>query len=164
MLDIRRIIVPVDFYQYSNDLAEFAIGIANKLEADVTFVHVAEYILSYSDYSPEPDKRLDEAIGIYAESKMETLVEKSKKTCPGCKGVVLRGVVSDGIVQYARENEVDMIIMATHGAKGIEKILMGSVADRVLKQSPCPVLIFNPYKGERGFQSDSSMKKSAQPA
>lgn len=158
MQDIRRIIVPVDFYQYSNDLAEFAIGIANKLEADVTFVHVAEYILSYSDYSPEPDKRLDEAIGVYAASKMETLVENSKKTSPGCKGVVLRGVVSDGIVQYARENEIDLIIMATHGAQGIEKILMGSVADRVLKRSPCPVLIFNPYKGERGSTSSSSIK------
>lgn len=158
MQDIRRIIVPVDFYQYSNDLAEFAIGIANTLEADLTFVHIAEFILKYSDYSPESDKRLDEAIGVYAASKMETLVENSKKTCPGCKGVVLRGVVSDGIVQYARENEIDLIIMATHGAQGIEKILMGSVADRVLKRSPCPVLIFNPYKGERGSPSSSSIK------
>jgi len=55
-------------------------------------------------------------------------------------------------VAFARDNAVDMIIMATHGAKGIEKILLGSVADRVLKRAHCPTLVFNPYRGEQGYQ------------
>jgi nucleotide-binding universal stress UspA family protein len=52
----------------------------------------------------------------------------------------------DTIVDTARGEEADLIIIATHGTKGLEKILLGSVTERVLQQAPCPVLTMNPYK------------------
>ena len=77
--------------------------------------------------------------------------------------MVLRGDTVDAIIEYVEEKKIDLIIMGTHGAKGIEKILLGSVAERVLKRVSCPTLIFNPYKGERGYQISSSIKESVLP-
>jgi len=166
MQNIQQIIVPVDFHQHTEDLAAFAIGIANKLEAKLTFLNVSRIMAegaSYSDVVPTSFAAVDEELFGYAQKKMTNLVEKSKSTCPGCTGVVLKGEVADAIVDYVSDKNCDMIIMATHGAQGIEKILLGSVAERVLKRASCPVLIFNPYKGERGYQISSPINEILQP-
>lgn len=163
MKTIDKIIVPVDFHQHTNELADFAIGIATKLEASVLFVHVAsvaEHALSLLDHGPEAFKLLNEKINAHAEQRMAALLEKSKEVCPGCKGLVLNGDVADALIAYSMENSIDLIIMGTHGAQGIEKILLGSVAERVLKRSSCPVLVFNPYKGESGYKISSSIKEA----
>ncbi|MBV5318446.1 MAG: universal stress protein, partial [Desulfobulbaceae bacterium] len=68
-----------------------------------------------------------------------------------------------GIVEYAEKQATDLIIMATHGAKGIEKILLGSVAERVVKRASCPILLFNPYKGERGYTISAPINATIQP-
>ena len=166
MKTIEKVVVPVDFHQHTNDLADFAIGVATKLEASVLFVHVAsvaEHALSLLDYSAEAFKLLNEKINAHAEEKMAALIEKSKTLCPGCNGVVLNGDVADALIAYTMENNIDLIIMGTHGAQGIEKILLGSVAERVLKRSSCPVLVFNPYKGESGYKISSSIKEAVLP-
>jgi len=163
MENIREIIVPVDFYQHTDDLAGFAIGIARKLEGKITFVHVAENILVDSLLNPESYKKLDATIRDHAESKMASLLEKTREACPACSGVVLRGDTVDGIIKYVEDMRIDLIIMGTHGARGIEKILLGSVAERVLKRVSCPTLVFNPYRGERGYQISSSIKESVLP-
>jgi nucleotide-binding universal stress UspA family protein len=163
MLNIQKIIVPVDFHTHTSDLAEFAIGIANKLEAKITFIHAIEYALSYLDFSPESFKELNENLNANAEEKMKALVAKSKGACPECEGVVLTGDVADAIVSYASDNAIDMIIIGTHGAQGIEKILLGSVAERVVKRASCPTLVFNPYKGERGYKITPSIQETVLP-
>ncbi len=163
MQSIQKIIVPVDFHTHTNDLAEFAIGIANKLEAKITFVHTIEYALSYLDYSPESFKDLNANITAHAEEKMAALVAKSKSACPECEGIVLNGDVADTIVSYANDNAIDMIIIGTHGAQGIEKVLLGSVAERVVKRASCPTLVFNPYKGERGYKITPSIQETVLP-
>jgi nucleotide-binding universal stress UspA family protein len=163
MNTINKIIVPVDFYQHTNDLADFAVDIAAKLEADVHFVHVTSgphYDLSLIDYSPEAFKQLNDKITAHAEEKMSALVEKSRKLCPGCKGAVLKGEVVDELLAYSMDNDSDLIIIGTHGAQGIEKVLLGSVAERVVKRSSCPVLVFNPYKGERGYTISPSTREA----
>jgi len=163
MENIREIIVPIDFYQHTDDLAKFAIGIARKLEGKITFIHVVESILADSLLNPESYQKLDATIRDHAESKMAALLEKNREACPACLGVVLRGDTVDGIIKYVEDKKIDLIIMGTHGARGIEKILLGSVAERVLKRVSCPTLVFNPYRGERGYQISSSIKESVLP-
>ena len=153
MKEIRQVIVPVDFEQHTDQLAEFAIGLANKLGAKVTFVHVVQEGEYYSDYDSSSFEEFEARIQNNAEKKMAALREKNKTSCTGSTGVLLSGDTVDCIVAYARDQEVDLIIMATHGSKGIEKILLGSVTDRVLKRAHCPTLVFNPYRGERGGKS-----------
>ena len=148
MRDIRNIAVPVDFNQHTNMLVEFAVGIANKLEAKITFLHVGGKIEYHSEFRPELAVRIDAEIQSFAEKKMTALLEKTKVNCPTCTGLVLAGDVTDSVVEYVREHDIDLIIIGTHGARGIGKILLGSVAERVLKRAPCPTLVFNPYKGE----------------
>jgi len=153
MPNIRRIIVPIDFQKHTDDIAEFAINIAKKLDAKPTFVNVVEYfakVASYSDVYPVSFIEVDAELFGHAQKKMAELLEQNKVSCPGCTGVVLRGDAADSIVAYGKEQQADLIIMGTHGAQGIEKILLGSVAERVLKSASCPILIFNPYKGDRG--------------
>jgi len=166
MINIQQVAIPVDFHQHTDDLAAFAISIAGKLGAKPTFIHVVEHIAtvaSYTDLYPASYLEIDEEIHGYAKKMMAALLEKNKTACPNCAGLVLRGDVADGIVEYADKQAVDLIIMGTHGAKGIEKILLGSVAERVLKRASCPILLFNPYKGERGYQISSPINASVQP-
>lgn len=163
MQDIRQILVPVDFHQHTDDLAEFAIGIANKLEARITFLHIVEEVAYISEYSADTFVTIDEELRGYAEKKMSTFLEKYQNASPGCAGLVLTGDVADSLVQYADENGVDLIIMATHGKQGIEKIMLGSVAERVLKRAHCPTLVFNPYRGDRGYQISTSINAAVQP-
>jgi len=151
MKEIREVVVPVDFQQYTSDLAEFAINIATKLGGKVTFVHVIELVSYYQDLAIISAIDIDAELKAKAEEKMEALVGKSATSAPDCSGTVIMGDIADTIVEYAQTNDADMIIMGTHGARGIEKILLGSIAERVLQRAHCPILAYNPYKGERRF-------------
>jgi len=166
MQNIKQIVVPVDFHQHTEDLAEFAISIASKLGAKLTFIHVAMNIVEsgvYPDVYPSSFEAIDKEILGLAQKKMNALVEKSKGACPGCAGQVLRGEAADAIVDYVNALEDALVVMGTHGAKGIEKVLLGSVAERVLKRVSCPILVFNPYKGERGYQITAPLSEVVQP-
>lgn len=148
----KQILVPVDFYQHTEKLVEYAVNIAERMKGKVIFLHVMESIMSYPGFMPESYKQFDAEITQHAEKNMRELLSEIKKKYSECTGVLLGGDVVDSIVTYVDENSIDLIIIGTHGAKGIEKILMGSVAERVLKRASCPTLIFNPYKGDKGYQ------------
>lgn len=166
MQNIQQITVPVDFHQHTEDLVDYAVGLAGKLGAQLTFLHVAERIAEMAitaDVYPASFAALNDELFAHARKKMEAMVEKNKGACPGCTGVVLQGEVADGIVDYVKGKESDLIIMGTHGAQGIEKIMLGSVAERVLKRASCPILVYNPYKGERGYQITTPFNESLQP-
>lgn len=153
MEKINKIVVPVDFYQHTDGLVAFAMGVANQLSAKITFVHVVERVgegINYFGEYPTSFADVNEEIFERAESQMKALGEKSRTTCPGCDGVVLKGDTADGIVDFVKSQGADLLVMATHGYRGIQKIVLGSVTDRVLKRASCPILVFNPYKGEKG--------------
>ena len=166
MQNIKRIIVPVDFQRHTDDIVEFAINIAKSLDAKPTFVHVVVQLAEaagYADTYPTSFIEIEEQLYGYAQNKMTALLEQNKTACPGCTGAVLRGETAESLVAYIKEQNADLVIIGTHGAKGIEKILLGSVAERVLKRACCPILIFNPYKGDRGYQIDTPINEAVQP-
>jgi nucleotide-binding universal stress UspA family protein len=144
MLEIQHIIVPVDFQEHTEELTEFAISLASRLAAKITFFHVVENVVYYSDFIPTYMHLNTEETLKHAKMKMIDLVENSKNTWLRCTGEVIVGDVVDNILEYSQKEGIDMIIMGTHGARGIEKILLGSVADRVIKRSTCPTLVYRP--------------------
>jgi nucleotide-binding universal stress UspA family protein len=146
MQEIREIIVPVDFHQHTDELAEFAISIANKLGAHITFFHVVEDVVFYSDFIPTYLALNTEEIFTHAKQEMNALIERNKKNCVKCTGQVSKGDIVDTILDYVQVQGMDLIVIGTHGARGIEKILLGSVAERVIKQSVCSALIFKAVK------------------
>ncbi len=151
MLDIKKIIVPVDFHQHTEKLIHFALDVANKLEATPIILHVVDtlpLVASYGDAAPEALVQMEQELLVRAKGKMDDLVNKSKIVCSDCTGKVLAGDIVESIISFAdAEESIGLIVIGTHGARGIEKILLGSVAERVLKRAHCPVLIFNPYQG-----------------
>jgi len=145
MRKIDRILVPVDFEKHTERLVEFAMYMAEKHAAEVALLHITETFETYAGLAhPSLDLAAEELYAYY-EKKMVSLVENSKDKYPQCTGKVIKGDTVDEIIAFAKKENADLIIIGTHGAKGIEKIILGSVAERVIRKSPCPTLIFNPY-------------------
>ena len=152
MEGIRHIMVPIDFNKHTDTLAEFAIYIANKLNGRVTFVHVMMKLPDTMDYDPHALAKIENSLLEQTEKQMTAFLETVRSKCLECDGAVIKGEITDAILAYAADYKADLIIISTHGAKGIEKILLGSVAERVIKGAPCPTLVFNPFKGDRGYE------------
>jgi len=143
-MEIKKILVPVDFSDNSKKILDSAGDIAGKFGAALSVVFVVQ---SFDDYSgffvPHmPVAKFEEEMVQGAEQKMDSFLE----SYTGIEAKVLIGDVGEEVVRYAEEIGIDMIIMGTHGYKGLEKVMFGSVAEKVVKTAPCPVLTINPYK------------------
>lgn len=147
MHEIHQIVVPVDFSKNSSKLVDYACFMAEKLSAKIHFIHVAETfqgqdMLLGSSYFGG----LKEKIVAAAQERMENLIEDTAERCKDCTGSVVTGDVVDSIVEEGEKQKADLVIISTHGAKGLEKILLGSVAERVIKKASCPTLMYNPLR------------------
>jgi nucleotide-binding universal stress UspA family protein len=143
-MEIKKILVPVDFSENSQKILGSAGDIAGQFGASLSVVFVVQ---SFDDYSgffvPHmPVAQFEEEMVQGAEKKMANFLEGHE----GIEAKVLVGDVAEEVVRHAEETGVDMIIMGTHGYKGLEKVMFGSVAEKVVKTAPCPVLTINPYK------------------
>lgn len=143
-MEIKNVLVPVDFSENSKKILEAAKYLSGMCEADL---HVVFVVQSFDDYSgffvPHmPVAKFEEEMMQAAEQKMEKFLEGQKNI----DAKVLVGDVAEEIIRHAEESNMDMIIMGTHGYKGLEKVMFGSVAEKVVRSSPCPVLTINPYK------------------
>ncbi len=148
MKEIRKILVPVDFSENSPQLLQDAAVFAEKFGASLAVVFVVQ---SFEDYSgffiPHiPITQFEEELFRGATDKMTKFLAENLKPGIPCEQKVLQGDVAEKLVEYAAANDISLIIMTTHGYKGLEKVLFGSVAERVVKTAPCPVLTINPYK------------------
>lgn len=144
MNEIKKILVPVDFSENSKIVLGSAKYVAEKFGAELLVVFVVQ---SFDDYSgffvPHmPIAKFEEEMIKGAEAKMESFLAGDKQL----KATVLSGDVEEEIILYAEQEGIDLIIMGTHGYKGFEKIMFGSVAAKVVKSAPCPVMTINPYR------------------
>ena len=148
MTGIRTVLVPVDFQRHTDTLAAYAFDMATRLGARAIVVHVLTAVEYRSAYDSSTFEDFEAKNHQAAEERMASFREHWRGN--GWEGDtrLLRGEAAEAIVDCARDMAVDLIIMATHGSKGLERILLGSVADRVLKRAPCPVLLFNPYRSK----------------
>ena len=148
MKETNSIIVPVDFSGITTKLVEYAVNIASKLSGVIHFVHAVHFYAGDTmiglPYAQECEAKLIKD----AEERMANLIVDNKERCTHCTGEVVIGDPVERIIEFARAKESDLIIISTHGAKGLEKILLGSVAERVLKRAHCPVLFMNPFKNQ----------------
>ena len=147
MKEINKVLVPVDFTTHTEKLVEYALTLAASFEADVELVHVVESFIGYDMLLVHPSfeqMRID--LKEKADEKMKNLVVEQVDFSGKVTGKVLVGDVVEQILEYADTSEADLMIVGTHGTKGLEKVLMGSVATRVSKKSPCPILIVNPIQ------------------
>jgi nucleotide-binding universal stress UspA family protein len=125
MLRIRTILYPTDFSSYSNQAYLHAVALAEAYRAALTVLYVG---------SPGPDAERDH---------WRSLLEQIRPANPEIpvSHVFLEGDAAVEIVDYARDAHFDMIVMGTHGRTGVDRLLMGSVAEKVLRDAPCSVLV-----------------------
>ncbi|WP_456473589.1 universal stress protein [Desulfolithobacter sp.] len=146
-IDIKKVIIPVDFSSATGKVVDYATSVAEKLDAHVIFFHVVNDFKGYEMMLVHPSfNRMIEDLKKESKAKIEALVEDHKDLKKGAEGRVAVGDAVEEIIALAEAEKADMIIIGTHGARGLEKILMGSTAEKVVKKAPCPVLTFNPFK------------------
>lgn len=155
MQEIKRVLTPIDFSDNAGKIASAAAYVAGTFQADLDLVFVAQNFEDYSGFFVPPVNlpNLEEELFDSAQQRMVTFVEEHKATfetfgVSNVTSTVLSGDVAEEILAYATEKEAHLIVMGTHGYKGLERIMFGSVADKVVKTACCPVMTINPYRKE----------------
>ena len=142
-LSIRKIVVPVDFSSCSREGLQYAIGFANKFGARIILLHVAYLGLIYSsEDTPLLDIRgLQEAARKTAERQMRKLVRTVNFGRVKFETAFTDNSPVLDICAFAKDHDADLIITATHGLTGLQHVLIGSTAERVVRHAPCSVLV-----------------------
>lgn len=140
MTEFKHVLVPVDFGDSSRAALDVAIDLAKRYGASLTLVHCCE-IPAYG-YNPLGPPVIDLLTPVQDAGRSlleETLVELRPRF-PGADAVLVTGLPADEILAAASERRADLIVMGTHGRRGLGHVFMGSVAERVVRTSPVPVL------------------------
>ena len=148
MKDFKRILFPVDFSEVSPKIAPWVLATAEKYDAEIHLLFVArslEHFVGIMVPMVSIEEFQNEVVR-GAEASIEEFVDTHFKGHPKCRTHVVVGDAAEEINRYIDSESIDLGIMGTHGRKGIERVLVGSVADRVIKTSTVPVLSINPYK------------------
>ena len=142
MLKIESILCPTDFSDFSERAFDYGQSLARHYNAEVYLLHVVRpVIIGYPEYAI-PDS-VNEFYGELREHSEEQLREFAKVHAEGgveARVAVEEGVVTESILDFARENSIGMIVMGTHGRRGFQRLTLGSVTERVLRRASCPVL------------------------
>lgn len=140
---LKRILVPVDFSEPSINAVPYALAFAKQFKAQLVLVHIVEQVVYPGDWMIPPFPT-----GDFASESREQLMAKLRSTCTEKAGkvtpIVRFGRAWQEIIEVAREQKCDMIIMATHGYTGLRHVLLGSVAEKIVRHAPCPVLTVRP--------------------
>jgi nucleotide-binding universal stress UspA family protein len=140
----KHCLVPVDFSAYSDQALTYAIALATKLQAHLTLLHaIYEMPMGVGDAPsalPYPALYLQE---LEAEVQRGMAEHLKRVHDAGLQGdtMIVHGVPFQRIIDIARDRHIDLIIMGTHGCTGLQHVLMGSVAEKVVRLAPCPVLV-----------------------
>ncbi len=143
MLDIRTILAPTDFSRHAEGALRYACGLAERLGATLHLLHVLPDVVPVG-----PDPMLAPALPpeYYAETEAHSraalahALDRAWGEVPAVEVAVRWGGPVEGIVDYATEKAMDLIVIATHGRTGLSHVLLGSVAERIVREAPCPVL------------------------
>lgn len=147
MFRIKNILLPTDFSKISLTAAEYAVELANEYKAKLHVLNVLEKtppILAIRSLDLSSDKII-ESIDKDAKAQLEECVKKVKKLGNvDIIPVILKGLDYEEIIKYSEKNNIDIIVIATHGRTGILHTLLGSVAEKVIRYSKIPVLVTTP--------------------
>ncbi len=148
---IQTIVTPIDFSDNAGLILQSAVYMAESFNAKLHIIFIVQNFEDYSGFfiAQLAVPNIEQGLLTGAEEKMESFCapykEVFEKANVEVETKVLVGDVSEKIVEYSEEVSCDLIVMGTHGYKGLERIMFGSVADKVVKSASCPVTTINPY-------------------
>lgn len=143
MIEIRTILAPTDFSEHAAAALRYACGLAEKLDATLHVMHVLSEVVPVGpdpmlapvlppEYYQESERAAREALG--------SILDPSWGRPKAVETFVRWGVPVLAVVEHATQHAVDLIVIATHGRTGLSHVLLGSVAERIVREAPCPVL------------------------
>ncbi len=142
-IELQRILVPIDFSEHSKKALGYAIPFAEQFKASVDLLYVVEPTIYPADFSfgqvgfPNVEDELRQR----GADELDAIMRKEIGSRVPARKVIRTGKAFYEIDQYAREEAIDLIIIATHGHSGVEHVLFGSTAEKVVRHAPCPVLV-----------------------
>ncbi len=150
MEEIKKILVPIDFSDYSKKALQYSVRFAKNFNAGISLIYVIEPAVYPADFSmgqiavPAADMDLHER----AKEELQKLAESDISNDVEVEIILKTGKPFVEIIEAATDIDADLIIIATHGHTGVEHLLFGSTAEKVVRKAPCPVLTLRePIKG-----------------
>jgi nucleotide-binding universal stress UspA family protein len=144
---VHRILVPTDFSHTSDGAVQVAIELAGQFNAELELLHVHQlpaYV--FPDGMVPLSPSLLEELQRSVQAELERHAERGRAVGRKVATRSRIGVVHAEILREAEEGQFDLVVMGTHGRTGIGHVLMGSVAEKVLRRAPCPVLTVGPQR------------------
>lgn len=143
MLKIKKILVPTDFSEFGEQALLYGCELAKKFEAELHLLNVVQDAVAMF---PEPNMMGTSMNDLVAD--MQSLAHKQLEEMPNLPGTEDLKVIREvrvgpaflEILRYAKKSDIDLIVIGTHGRTGIKHMLLGSVAEKVVRKAPCPVL------------------------
>jgi universal stress protein A len=150
-IKLSHILVPIDFSNHSKNALKYAISFAQQFKASIDLIYVVEPTVYPADFSfgQIGFPNVEEELKVHGNEELEHLIKKEIGGKVIARKIVRMGKPFYEINQYAQERDIDLIIIATHGHSGMEQILFGSTAEKVVRKAPCPVLVVR--TGEHEF-------------
>lgn len=142
MKPIKKILVPVDFSEHSNQALRFAADLAQRYDASLELLHVFHvmtYALPEGYVVPSADQ-LELIMKTYRVQLVAAKQAALDAGAPNVETTLLQGGVASEILREVRDRNCDLIVMGTHGRSGAKHLLIGSVAEHIVRVAPCPVL------------------------
>jgi nucleotide-binding universal stress UspA family protein len=144
----KKILVPVDFSACSNEAMHTAADLASRYDASLCLLHVHDlgaHALPVGYLFPTPGQ-LEHVMASHGEQLERTKKELEDAGAKNVSTQLLRGVPASEIVDFAKQMAADLIVMGTHGRTGLEHVIVGSVAERIVRRATCPVLVVRSQK------------------
>ena len=138
---IEHILAPIDFGQASDHALTTAIQLAGVLKARVTLLHVVQNPMMPSPHTGIGLAQYLDEVEAQARQSLAECARRVQAAGLSCETVTQLGSPFQAIIDYASDQQADLIVMGTHGHTGLQHMLLGSVAERVVRLSPCPVLV-----------------------
>jgi nucleotide-binding universal stress UspA family protein len=149
-IEIKKILAPTDFSDHSCYALRYARTFADRWGAELHLLNVIEPAVfpTEAGLTPMGMINLDSELADAAEHAMTAMLEREELRGAVAVTGIAHGRASSAIIDYAREHAIDLIVIATHGRTGLEHLIFGSTAERVVRESPCPVLTVRPPQEE----------------
>ena len=146
----RRILVPVDFSDSSARALRHAAQRAAESDGSLIIVHVVPADYGWLGIGRDESRGLDRSLQRQAAERLRTFANENVSHKVAADLEVRLGQPAEEIIAAARESKCDSIVLSTRGLTGLDRYLIGSVADRVARLAPCPVVLVRPGKRVRG--------------
>ena len=149
-LQIKKILVPIDFSPASHEAIKFSLPLQKKFGAELHLVHVTADEVPMASLAAMPIALSETESAAYAHIHLRRSAKKCGTELETANIHVLRGQPFEQICRLAREIDIDLIIIPTRGLSGFKHLLLGSTAERVVRYSPCPVLVLKAHSNGNG--------------